>query len=792
MKKLISLLGFALFLGIATAQDLVQTVKGVVIDKVSYKPLLGVSVFVEGSNYSAITNDRGAFELKGVAVGRIRLTVSAIGYQLVTIPEILVTTGKEVALEIALEQKITSLEEVVINGTKTKKGAVSNEFAAASARSFAIEEVTRYAGGRNDPSKLVSNFAGVISNNDSRNDIIVRGNSPAGVLWRVEGLPASNPNHFATLGTTGGPVSALNTNALKTSDFYSGGFPAEYGNATAAVFDINFRTGNTQTHERTVQLNLFSGLEAMLEGPLGRGKNGASYLIGYRYSFAQIGQSLGVDIGTDAVPKYQDWVYNIQFAPAKAGKFALYGMGGTSSIDFIGEKIDTTDFYSRKDQDTYLQSDLYSFGAKHIIDIGKNSYLRTVISYSHVTTEFQNYQYPLPVPPYANRWLITRVDDTQEVLRFSTLINTKASTNFSWRLGVTGENFGLNSEVDDREGQPESAAFDKLRNFDDHFLLLQYFGQARYKPTDNFTLVAGLHGMTFTFNNRNILEPRASIAYQRDIRNTFTFSYGLHGQLQPLPVYLFENRSANGMDTRNRSLDFTKAHHVVLGYENRFAPNWRIKAEAYYQHLFDVPVEETASGFSMLNAGSDFTFPEKAGLVNDGTGNNVGLELTAERFLSKGFYLLASASVFDSKYKGSDGIERSSTYNYGYAANLLAGREWSIGKRSVLTFDFRFSTTGGRYATPIDLAQSIAQGKEVMDESQYNTERLDAYLRLDTKFGLRMNSKKRKLSQTFYVDLQNITNRENIFLRRYNPVYRTVGKVNQIGFFPDLLYRVEF
>jgi hypothetical protein len=159
-------------------------------------------------------------------------------------------------------------------------------------------------------------------------------------------LPSPSPNHFNTLGTTGGPISALNTNALKTSDFYTGAFPAEYGNATAAVFDINLRTGNTEKHERTLQLNLFSGLEAMLEGPLGKKGNGASYLVGYRYSFAQIGQSFGLNVGTKAVPKYQDWVYNIQFGKSKAGKFSLFGMGGFSSIDFIGKDIDTTDFYS--------------------------------------------------------------------------------------------------------------------------------------------------------------------------------------------------------------------------------------------------------------------------------------------------------------------------------------------------------------------------------------------------------------------------------------------------------------
>jgi hypothetical protein len=699
-----------------------------------------------------------------------------------------------VLLEISLEQRISSLREVTVTGVKTKKGAVSNEFAGSSARSFVIEEVTRYAGGRNDPSKLVSNFAGVISNNDSRNDIVVRGNSPAGVLWRIEGLPSPNPNHFNTLGTTGGPVSALNTNALKSSDFYTGAFSAEFGNATAAVFDIGLRTGNTEKQERTLQLNLFSGLEAMFEGPLSRNKNGASYLVGYRYSFAQIGQSLGFDIGTDAVPKFQDWVYNIQFAKSRAGKFSLFGMGGISSIAFLGKDIDTSDFYSRKDQDTYLESDLYLFGARHTIDLGSTSFLRTVISYSNVKTAFENHQYSLPVPPYNRRWLITKANDRQNTLRFSTMVNSKASRFFSWRAGLTGENYALKTTVNDREGKPEAAAFEILRDFDDQFLLLQYFGQLRYRPAEKVTLITGLHGMHFSFNGSNIIEPRASLQYQPTARYTLSFSYGLHGQLQPLPVYLFEKPGQNGADRSNRKLGFSKAHHFITGYENRFAPNWRIKAEAYYQQLFDIPVEAHASGFSMLNAGADFVFPEKAGLVNKGTGSNIGVELTLEKFLSKGYYLLTSGSIFDSKYKGSDGIERNTTYDYGYAANVLTGGEWKVGgsRRNALTLDLRMSTTGGRYTTPIDKAESMAQGREVLDESKYNSVQLAGYFRLDTKFGFRINSQKRKLSHTFYLDLQNVTNRKNIFLRRYNPIYGTVGDVNQIGFFPDILYRVQF
>lgn len=794
MKRIFIFMMATLFSLVALSQNITQTIKGIVTDKASEKPLAGATVVVSnGKTLSTVSNSNGQFAINNIATGRVTIMVSIIGYKTAVIPEVLVTAGKEVVIDIALEQEVKRLADVTVNSSRIKKGNASNEFAGASSRSFSMEEVTRFAGGRNDPSKLVSSFAGVISSSDSRNDIVVRGNSPSGVLWRLEGLPTPSPNHFSTSGTTGGPVSALNTNALKTSDFYTGAFPAEYGNANAAVFDIQLRTGNTEKHEKTLQVNLFSGLEAMLEGPLSKKKNGASYMVGYRYSFVQLGQSFGLNVGTSAVPKYQDWVYNIQFAKGKAGKLNLFGMGGISSIDFLGKDTDTTDFYSRKDQDTYVKSNFFVLGAKHTIDVGKKSYLRSALSYAATKSDVAQYQYSLPLN-YTSSWLSFQSNTESKTLRFSSFLNTKFNSKFNWRTGILVEAFNATSKVISRDGQPSTAAFNVQQDYDGKSTLLQAYSQVRYKPSNAFTITGGLHSMYFTLNKSSIVEPRLGVAYQINNSNTVLFNYGLHGQLQPLPVYLFQQTNGGVIDKSNRDLAFTKAHHFVLGYERRLQNDWRIKAETYYQYLYDVPVEKAATGFSMLNAGADFTFPEKVGLVNKGTGENYGVELTVEKFLNKGFYILTTGSIFKSTYKGSDGVERNTTFNYGYATNVLAGKEWKMGKanKNAFTFDVKLTALGGRYTTPVNLAASIAANKEVLDETRYNTDQLKGYFRLDTKFGFRMNSSKRKLSQTFYLDLQNVTNQQNIFLRRYNPERQQIGEVNQIGFFPDLLYRIQF
>src|SRR6185437_15485460 len=261
---------------------------------------------------------------------------------------------------------------------------------------------------------------------------------------------------------------------------------------------------------------------------------------------------------------------------------------------------------------------------------------------------------------------------------FSSFLNRKVNSRLSYRAGVSGEALGLNIQVLDKTARPATAPFDTVSNYDGTPFLLQYFGEFKYRFSEQFSVIGGLHGMHF--QKSSAVEPRLSFVYQLSAGQSVSLSYGLHSQLQPLPVYFQTyDETEQIRDSTNRKLGFTRAQHFVLGYEWRFLPQWRFKAEAYYQYLFDVPVERTPSGFSMLNAGADFGFPDKVGLAGKGSGSNKGVELTLERFLNQGYYLLLTGSLFDSRYKGSDGIERNTAFNYKYVFNVLAGREWRVG-----------------------------------------------------------------------------------------------------------------
>jgi hypothetical protein len=741
------------------------------------------------------TDMDGRFRLEAVPLGRQQLQVSFIGYQPAVVPNVLVTAGKEVVLDIALVASVESLKEVVITGERGKDRPV-NELAKVSARTFSLEEVTRYSGGRNDVARLATNFAGVSAANDSRNDIVVRGNSPTGLLWRIEGLPIGTTNHFGTLGTTGGPVSALNTNLLRTSDFLSGAFPAEYGNANAAVFDVKFRNGNTDKHEFTAQMAAFSGAELMAEGPISR-KNQSSYLVSYRYGIAGAAAT-----GTSAVPYFQDIGFKLTSGNTKLGRFELFGMGGRSSIDFLGAEIDSTDLFADPTVDTYFTSDIGLLGLSHFLQLDDRSYLRTMVGTTYLGTTFlQNNILGAASDQDAVRYTATDARDREQRYTVSTQYNRKFSPRLSLRAGLVNEVYDLDIDWQDRDrraGIPDDNGdsipdyFIQVRDVQGTIDLFQAHAQAEYKFTDELSVTAGLQGQYLDLNDDVLVAPRAALAWQFRPRQRLSLAYGLHGQLVPLPILLYTDPATGATNT---GLPFQKAHHLVLAYDHRFAGDWRVKAEAYHQWLFDVAVEDTASSYSAINEGADFIFTERAGLVANGTGRNYGLELTVEKFLSKGYYALVTASVFDSRYTGSDGVERNTGFANQYVLNTLFGKEWAIGKakRNAITFDTKFTTSGGRPYSPIDLEATRANlGREVYVDSAAYSQRYDAYLRLDVKFGIRINGKGGKVSHQFFVDLQNITDRENIFVERYNPVTDRVSPVYQNGFFPDFMYRIQF
>ncbi|MFN8304308.1 MAG: TonB-dependent receptor [Saprospiraceae bacterium] len=763
------------------AQSGVQTLKGRVLDQQSQSPLIGVTVTVSSIEPAkgAISDAEGYFVIADVPLGRQVLQCAYIGYEPLVVQNVLLTAGKETMVELSMRESVQSIHEVVVQAVTDQAGAGRNS-ATVSTLPFNAELTRRFAGSRNDPSRMAANFAGVASNNDARNDIVIRGNSPAGLLWRLEGVDIPNPNHFGSMGSTGGPVSILNNNLLGQCTFLTGAFPAPYGNALSGVFDLQMRKGNPDKREYTGQIG-FNGFEIGAEGPLRKATH-ASYLANYRYSAPALLQNLGFDFGVgSAVPYYQDAAFKLDLPTGGAGRFSVFGIGGLSHIDLLGDLKDTTNFYNNPYQDIHQKTGMGAVGISHVYFWNNSSFTKITVA----ATGFQSRVGIDSLDASRGKYAQFRDDSWQSRYSASLQWNKKFNAANTLSLGVTANLLGAQLRDSTRV---ESGDLVSLREFTGQASLMQANGQWQRRFGRRVSINLGIYSQWLDLSHSASAEPRFGLRFEAGSRHSFTLGLGRHSQMQPLGIYL-NRRPEDGAQT-NRGLDFTYSDQLVLGYEWRFANNWRFQAETYYQSISNVPVDAYASSFSLLNEGADFGLSDRTGLVNKGSGRNYGLELTAERNFDKGYYLLATFSLFDSRYKGSDGVLRNTLFNGGYVANLLAGREYSLGKKLTLALDTRISAAGGKRDTPLDLAQSAVEHRAVYLEDQAYALQLADYFRADVKVTVRLNG--RNVMQEWFVDFQNLGNRKNIFSRQYDPQSNVVRTVYQLGFFPNINYRIQF
>ncbi len=790
MRFLCSLFLLTISLTAALAQQRTQTVRGRIVDTQSNFPLTGVNVVVVGTDplIGTSTDVEGYFRLTDVPVGRQTLQVSFLGYAERTIPNVMVTTGKEAVLNVSLEERVVTTDEVVITAD-AEKVATNNELTTVSSRSFNLEETGRYAGSLNDPARMAANFAGVASNNDDRNDIVIRGNSPSGLLWRLDGINIPNPSHYGSLGASGGPVSMLNYNVLDKSDFLTGAFPAEYGNAIAGVFDLQLRNGNSEQREHLAQIG-FNGLELGVEGPFSKNSR-ASYIVNYRYSTFGLLSNLGFSAGTgSAVPQYQDLTFKINVPTEKAGRFTAFGIGGVSSIDFLGseENLEELDgnLFSDENQDLYSDFSTGIVGLSHLYYFNSTTHYKLSLAASRQTNNFRSDS----VDTRNRNVLIPNQSADVENNKYSAhlVMNKKFSARNTVSLGTILDLYDFN--IQDRRLVPGDEQ--TYRDSEGQGLLTQVYAQWQHRFNDRLTLNTGLNYQHFEVSDSRSLGPRAGLSYELNDRQTIGIGYGYHSQIQPVEVYFTQSELADGTAVlSNQDLGFVNSQHIMLSYDHSLGSNLRLKAEAYYQDIRDAAVESDPSSFSLLNVGADFGVPDEDFLVNGGTGRNLGVELTLERFFSKGYYFLLTTSLFDAQYTGSDDVTRSTAFDGGYVVNLLGGREFKVGRKdNTLNIDLKFTASGGNRFTPIDFERSARLGYEVQQEERAYSEALDDYLRADLKISYRINAK--KATYEFGVDFRNVTNNENEFSRTYNARTNTVQEQNQIGFNPIPQFRVLF
>lgn len=808
MKSIVIFVGLFFLATLSIAQGHTQVIRGKVVDDDSGISLIGVHIICAANSDTlhCSSDTEGIFRLDPVPIGRVNLIVTYLGYEDKIIPNIVVNSAKEVILNIKLEESTVMLHEVTVIAHK-EKGKAIDEMSLLSARSISPEVTSRYAGGFNDPSRIVSNFAGVSNTGDGGNDIIIRGNSPKYMQWRLEGMQITNPNHFGDQSAVGGSVSTLNNNIIDNSDFYTGAFTSEYGDVISGVYDVKLRTGNNEQYEAVAGVGLL-GMDLTLEGPFKKGYGG-SFLVNYRYSTAGLANDLGLLGDISGVPSFQDAAFKIVLPTQHLGVFSIYGLGGMS--DFFWEDVKPQSWVTPGDafmrpeiiEDYNKEAHLINIGLNHTINISDKSYLKTgiMISDEGVNDEiFENEFFlsnGLPnLDSLKERRLNFNNDLAKSIVRFSTTYHHKFNAKHKLVLGSKYANFGF--IINQSQLAEDNTFRQSLLDFSEQIGTIRNFVNYKYKPSDRLTIVTGIHNMNVLFNKKSKIESRFAIEWKASPTLSLNAGFGEHSTMESIHNYFAKVQHSDGtISEPNRDLDLLASDHYIVGVEKKISSNARIKVETYYQYLHDLPVEnDPSSSYATINESLDFQYVD---LVNEGTGKNYGIELTLERYFQDDYYYLINASLYESKYTALDGIERDTRFNGNYTANLLFGREFTdLGKNGnqSLTINFKAFYSGGKRVTPLlrddegNLAVNPDQGI-FYDDSKPFEKKLDDLYQINLSASYKWN--KKKSTHELFLNIDNITNYKGQINEYYDAEEpESIGHLTQFGIFPNLMYRVYF
>lgn len=775
------LIVFLLFSTNIYAQNVkpVQTIRGVVVDRASGSTLAAVSVsLLDLPQAGAITDKDGKFVINNLPVGRHDLQASFMGYEPAVFREIMLTSAKEVYLEFQLRENVYALDEVVVRPRVNKEEPL-NKMALSGARMLSVEEASRFAGGMDDPARLVSSFAGVTSAVGS-NGISVHGNAPSLLQWRLEDVEIPNPNHFADVASLGGGVlSSLSNNVLGNSDFYTSAFPAEYNNAVSGVFDMKLRNGNSRKFQHTLQAGIL-GLDAASEGPLSK-KHNASYLFNYRISTTGLMNKISPAGDLEQVMDYQDLNFKMNFPTRKAGTFSFWG---TALTDKIKPEINSPEAWEYRDdaKDSRMKQTAAAAGISHRYFF-KDATLKTTLAATYSQTDAWEdvYDFDMNLSPY----LDFKSQYTNLVLTSS--FDKKYSSSHTNKTGFTLTHMKYDMDFDLAPWYTKP--MERISEGKGNTNLLSAYSSSLFALSDRVSATLGVNGQFLTLNNTWTIEPRAAVRWQASSRSSLGFAYGLHSRMEKMDVYFVKTQATDGQLV-NKELDFTKTHHISLSYNYKVSDDMNLKFEPYFQCLYDVPVMADSS-YSVLNRS---TFYVKDALVNKGKGRNYGVDVTFEKYMTRGLYYMVTASVFNSTYSGGNGVWYDTKFNRNYVLNGLAGKEWMTGrnKQDVFGVNLKLTLQGGDRYSPVDEQAMLAHpDKEAQyDETRAYSQQLSPMFLANYTVSYRIN--RSKISHEFAVKGMNATGYKEYFGHAYNLQTGVIEPRRLKNSIFNITYRLDF
>lgn len=756
MLKLKNILLFILFSTVSFSQEKGE-INGRVTDIATQQPVIGAVVEIVRSELKTGTDDNGYFILSGIPVGIYSVKFSSLGYKPLIKDFISVNSGSSVNLLAELE--ITTTSEINVEAERFDKPLdISN-----SIKNLSFEEIRRSPGGFEDIGRVIQTLPGVSFVNDGRNDLIVRGGSPAENLFLIDGAPIPNINHFGSQGATGGPVSIIDLNFIRDVNFITGGFPARYGDKLSSVLDVKLREGNRSKFMGNLNLSA-TGFGGILEGPIGSYKKG-SWLFSVRRSYLDL---IFNAAGFGFIPEYNSIQFKGVYDINENNTLTMNFIGNLDKVRFNNDNLD-----DRQDNESILKNNQYGY---------TNSYelksLLSDVSYSKIvlSRSYSNFDYSGRNANFVERFK-NLSGEGQTVLQAEYNLVPGNKTEIS---------FGLEAKLIDFENEIKTSQdtlyFINPNTGNRYILPALYFNESNstYKSAaflqftrkffDRLKLNIGLRYDYFDFiNKKNYFSPRASATINILNNLNLNFSYGIFYQ-SPSYIWLVSN-------SNNRDLNDIRADHYVAGIEYLFGKESRATIEVYYKKYSDYPVSSLRPYFVLANNGGEYENSSSFGLeplISAGKGYARGIEFFFQKSLSGKFYATANLSLFTAKYISLDGTERPGDYdnmvlfivNGGY----IAGKGWELSSK------FRY--VGGRPYTPINPSSGIQL------VSEYNSARLPDYYSLDIRADKKWNFKKWTL--VTYIDIQNITGKKNITSYKWNKYTKLIESNNSLGVFPTV------
>ncbi|MDR1342016.1 MAG: TonB-dependent receptor [Prevotellaceae bacterium] len=761
---------------VVTVAQQTQTVRGWVLDEDTQQPVAGATVGLDSMYRKFCTTDSsGAFVLTRVPIGKQYLYVKHIAYNAADHYEVALLSGKETTATIALKEAVRLIDEVVVAyGKQKQEGGVR----------VLPSVVNRYAGNVRDPLRMLTSVVGIQNSSDDKNDLIVRGNSPAGVLWMLEGCEILNPNHFSVSGGTGGTVSVFNPDMMGASTIYTGAFPAKFGNVLSAVFDAKLRSGSVHRFEHYAQLSSVDfnvGSEGYLK------KGAASYNVAYRQSLAGVIDNVSKKYRDmlGATPDFNDFTAKLHFRHRR-GTAKVWAVGGVSQIEVeAGNGVNNTKL------DIGNETKTLSAGVGELLFLSDNVSLTANLYTSQLSTKNVKQDHD-----YAGQGGLpsTIFTDTEQRYGLNATLTAKINAGNVLNAGVAG-NLSSSCVINDERQFPTDTLF--YYALEKQYGTLNVFAEWKYRFGSSMESTLGVHYLYLGLNHTQSLEPRASLSWQPAKNHSVMMAAGMYSRQYPIGIYLTKEHAPEGGFTQPYlSFNFMKSAQVTLSYWATLLPQWSINVNGYYQHHYNVAVDQYSGSYSALNLAYYFDdiYLLHQKLEATGIGRCYGVEVTSRFGEWKGYYAQLNGSLFSAEARGYDKQWYNTAFNSAYALTALAGKEirLSPNHKYALTVDVSAMLSGGRRYTPLDVEASIRQMKIIYDEALLNTKQYAPYSRVDAKVGLLYNAKAATHILSF--DFRNVFDTKNIYEQVELPLNGEVFtySVYQLRFFPVLSYKVLF